>query len=659
MSIKINIPTGVTALAVHGLRQWDYGQTLEIHDDTLPAEIEVHFAHVGLREAVVVECSVENGVATAEIPDVLLEQDKPLTAWIYEKDGESGETTKTVTLYIEARAKPLATDEARLLHVLVMDKIAVYRNRDGDIVCGNGDYRMQFTFGEAWAGVTDKVARFVWNGQYFDKPIDENGIAEVPVIMNTNQVLVGVYSETMQTTTSAAIGCRPSILCKTDVPQPAHGQSYSEQAKQAAADAITAAASAAESEAKAAESATKVAESAAVVAAKEGLTANALKGSASGEIVTLNDVSPVAHEMRVGVRGKNLLNPDDYAGALYQTTLEGDVFTTTFEVNSLYLNAKKTVTHKAGTYTVTLVPVSSGMYCNIYIYSAAELSKLITSKTIQNKSEPVSLTFTANDGFALCISGRECSEDNGKVGAGVFSYKLMLEEGTSATAYAPYIDDVSSVNVLAHGKNLLDIHNRTKGKATNGANTMQRTLETDKYYIGLTMNNYCYDYNVTLSEYADGVWRIENKAAGYGVAFPVAVKPNTNYYLSGVNDFVRVGFYDKDGNYIKYANGNTFFTTPSNCAIATICLVPLEMNTAAEFSTCQLELGTTATEYEPYIDPVTHDVSADGSVEGVAARYPSTTLMTSQAGAVLDVTYNRDINKAFLELQKMIIEMGV
>lgn len=127
------------------------------------------------------------------------------------------------------------------LQIQVTNKKATYMERGGDIVCGNGDYSVLFTFDAEWDGVPDKVARFIWNGQYFDAAIDENGVASVPVIRGAAYVLVGVYSEAMHTTTSASIPCSPSILCASDQPDPGHGQSYSEQAKAAAVQADEAA----------------------------------------------------------------------------------------------------------------------------------------------------------------------------------------------------------------------------------------------------------------------------------------------------------------------------------------------------------------------------------------------------------------------------------
>lgn len=108
MSIKAIFPAGVTALTVHGLHQWDYGQELVIQAPDLPPRIEVHFACRGMEEAVVRECEVTDGQTSAAIPDPCLEQGAPITAWVYEVQETSGTTTKTITLPIIRRARPQA-----------------------------------------------------------------------------------------------------------------------------------------------------------------------------------------------------------------------------------------------------------------------------------------------------------------------------------------------------------------------------------------------------------------------------------------------------------------------------------------------------------------------------------------------------------------------
>lgn len=72
----------------------------------------------------------------------------------------------------------------------------------------------------------------------------------------------------------------------------------------------------------------------------------------------------------------------------------------------------------------------------------------------------------------------------------------------------------------------------------------------------------------------------------------------------------------------------------------------------------QLEYGTVASEYEPYIEPVTYTANADGSVDGVKSIYPSTSVSVEDASTVVSIEYNRDINKAFAELSAAIISLG-
>ena len=106
MNIKATFPAGVTEITVNGLHQWDYGRQLEVHAPGLPALVEIHFACAGMDEAVVRACEVVNGVATATIPDICLEQTSPVCAWVYVVDDSTGFTVLTVTLPVIARTKP-------------------------------------------------------------------------------------------------------------------------------------------------------------------------------------------------------------------------------------------------------------------------------------------------------------------------------------------------------------------------------------------------------------------------------------------------------------------------------------------------------------------------------------------------------------------------
>lgn len=112
------------------------------------------------------------------------------------------------------------------LHISVLNKVATYQKRDGDIVCGNSDYTIRFTFDEEWENVDHLQARFVWDDNtYADRDIVD-GVCSVPILYNTESVEVGVFGGDLATTTPAIIGCKKSILCRDAELNPDDGKDY-------------------------------------------------------------------------------------------------------------------------------------------------------------------------------------------------------------------------------------------------------------------------------------------------------------------------------------------------------------------------------------------------------------------------------------------------
>jgi hypothetical protein len=70
-----------------------------------------------------------------------------------------------------------------------------------------------------------------------------------------------------------------------------------------------------------------------------------------------------------------------------------------------------------------------------------------------------------------------------------------------------------------------------------------------------------------------------------------------------------------------------------------------------------LEFGSTATEYEPYIEPTTYTADDNGNVKGVTSLYPTTTLI-ADSGAIISAEYNKDTNKVVESLVNAIISLG-
>lgn len=102
----------------------------------------------------------------------------------------------------------------RTLHISVLDKKATYLSRDGDIICGNSDYVIEFAFDAEWDGYDEKTARFIWNGSYQDVTFTGTS-CPVPIVTHTTDLKIGVYAGDLSTTTSATIACQRSILCES------------------------------------------------------------------------------------------------------------------------------------------------------------------------------------------------------------------------------------------------------------------------------------------------------------------------------------------------------------------------------------------------------------------------------------------------------------
>lgn len=88
------------------LWQYDYGQKIQIKGLDLPEVFEVHFAWKDIEKAKVVTGSTVDGVSTADIPNIALEQRRMITAYIYLSDTTEGETVNTILLPVNRRKAP-------------------------------------------------------------------------------------------------------------------------------------------------------------------------------------------------------------------------------------------------------------------------------------------------------------------------------------------------------------------------------------------------------------------------------------------------------------------------------------------------------------------------------------------------------------------------
>lgn len=374
------------------------------------------------------------------------------------------------------------------------------------------------------------------------------------------------------------------------------------------------------------------------------LYANALRGAASGSAIRLTDVSPNEHTLGVKAMSKNFIPYPYYATSKTENGI-------TFTVNSDgSINVKGTSTATGDTRT-TFFLIVTGKPLNLEVgkqytlsgFTGADencgLAMQTTSYTTSigsNKNTPTK-TFIANfDTWYIWIY----------VNAGATvdtTFYPQLEEGSTATAYTPYISDLSSVNVTRCGKNLIPYPYYNTTKTENG--------------VMFTVNT---DGSIALSGASTG------QATFYFMYGSLSLKKGTTYTFSASGDYNFSGsatlyIYDsKQGQtaYIPLVTDKKATFTPNVDIKNTNCYIVVPANrTASGTIKVQLELGSTATTYEP-CQGQAYTPTATGTVEDVTSISPDMTLMTDTAGITIDCEYNRDINKAFAKMQQAILSMG-
>lgn len=218
------------------------------------------------------------------------------------------------------------------------------------------------------------------------------------------------------------------------------------------------------------------------------------------------------------------------------------------------------------------------------------------------------ITFTADKPFYVSLNLN--SFDYAATTARNKLYNIQLELGSTATPYEPCKISTTNYEFGVLGKNKFNWNvpvSESSPVASDAATARQFTLDT--YVIGMSVNNY-YRQNyanwVLNPSVENGVISFSsNAASGYGIAFPLKLAAGQTYFLSGTGDGIAgATYYNENGELISYQNGrlNKTIAVPENAATTLIGFYASTSNTDFTFSNIQLELGSSATAYEPY-DP--------------------------------------------------------
>lgn len=376
------------------------------------------------------------------------------------------------------------------------------------------------------------------------------------------------------------------------------------------------------------------------------IMSNALVGSAIGEVIRIDNVSPNEHTVRANVSCRNLL-PYPY----FETTKteNGITFTDngdgTITVNGtatadasfrLRRNDETSFTLRAGTYTLSGCP-SGGSWGTYRIHIQGKPGTTMASDF---GSGGISRTFEEESPFSVYITISEGTVvDN-------LTFKPMLEAGSYANhyrSYAPYVD-ITSIHLSRYGKNLWGYRPST---VTNGV-----TITTDDNGV-ITYNGSC-TKDFVISEVITlgvGTYTLSDNAIG---SRPSTVDARTQVYIPSLGIDARIKHGDASDKFVTFT-----VTEPSTD-------VYLRIKAAGGFTydgysvSPLLEVGSDATDFEPYREPETYAPAADGTVSGVTSLAPTMTLTTADTtGVLIDVKYNKDINVFNEPIEQLLQNPGI
>ena len=368
--------------------------------------------------------------------------------------------------------------------------------------------------------------------------------------------------------------------------------------------------------------------------------ANAIKGTVSGSVVRVDDVSPVEHNPVVRVHGKNLAkrtngkDSEFHTGITYTVNSDGTVTAsgtvTEGETSYYVMTVANTYEHqipiRKGVYTVAKAP-AEGCRIAVGVRESENEARVLYSSTYTQSASFKITSDTARFDIILCV-------DSG-VTVDKVVFKPQIEEGSTATEYTPYIDP-STVAVTRCGKNLVEVTGATEttGGVTftvngDGSVTVNGTAETNVFYkVG----------KINLAK--NGRFFLSGGVANGSVQTYML-------YLHDVKSYV--DFYD-------FGSGKAFTPTGETCDVVIAVYKGATANNIKFYP--MVEAGEVKTSFKKFEQRATYTPGVDGSVPGIVPASSTMTLLTDTEGVTIACEYNRDTAKVVDNLTKAVVALG-
>lgn len=368
-------------------------------------------------------------------------------------------------------------------------------------------------------------------------------------------------------------------------------------------------------------------------------SANAIKGNGRGQIVSIQDVSPIEHKVNCKVKSINIFN--DLLDYVKTQETEWTYENGTLFVANHYINKFITV-EEGKVYTFSCKSTKTGGNGGgVYIraYTADKAEHVLLHYNTQLLSPKV--TFTMPYGYPV-LRLTFYGDTSASTYSATYS-EIMLVEGTNVSEYIPYVTP-SSVTVTKCGRNLIPFPYLNSASSANGG---------------------------TISAKDDGGIAFFGTPTGYvgmpiyrGKALVKSGKITITNFGTSKNTIIILYMYDANGETVSTQSTTKSITinldgypTVTDWNITVSRAVSNEAVSGVMYP--QLEVGGMSTEYEHYKGTETFIPNADGTVGGVRSISPNMTLYTETDNTEIVCEYNRDSNKVLEELLMLMSQGGL
>lgn len=312
-----------------------------------------------------------------------------------------------------------------------------------------------------------------------------------------------------------------------------------------------------------------------------------------------------------------------------------------FDINQVETIAGSLINNGDGTITVIAPPDSSAVDSQKTLKELAPLLKsqntytLSADKTGSEKyiylyqSSTIWDFGTAKEVTETMLNSQVFFYTNGENTTAILS-NIQIEFGSKATSYEPYTGGVpvaypKGIEVAVMGKNLFNTTGReVREPGGGGENYETRNFNGNGIYVGITMNNYYYPYQINSYEIEENSVSVNTASVGYGIGFDFKIIPGQKYIFSNdLSEEMAISFYTKQGVFLSYKDGikQVTATAPSKAYWMIVLFRPRAMNVTVTYTNIQLEPSSTVTAYEPYRPRQTVTLASENGLPGIPVEY--------------------------------------